>query len=82
MSKIVERIDSILEKLKEQAKSKGGETDYKKFFNKKLKEWNINSPQDLSPEDRKKFFNEVEKEWTGEEYEEGDEPEKKSKKSR
>jgi len=42
------------------------ESAYQKFFNKKLKEAGVNSPDDLSDEEKKKFFNMIEKEWTGE----------------
>lgn len=38
---------------------------YQKFFKKKLKEWGVNSPADLSDADKKKFFAEVEKGWKG-----------------
>jgi hypothetical protein len=40
--------------------------EYQEFFSKKLKEFDVESPADLSVEDKKRFFNEVEKEWTGE----------------
>jgi len=39
------------------------EETYKEFFKKKLKKWNINSPAELSDEDKKKFFEEIKKEW-------------------
>ena len=38
-------------------------TEYQKFFKQKLKEWDVESPDDLSEEKRKKFFDEVSKEW-------------------
>ena len=41
------------------------ESEYEKFFKKKMKEWDIKSPADLSDEDKKKFFDEVEKDWKG-----------------
>jgi len=35
---------------------------YKAYFNKKMKEWNINSPSDIkSKSDKKKFYDEVDK---------------------
>jgi hypothetical protein len=38
--------------------------EYRAFFEKKLKKYNVKSPSELSDEDKKKFFDEVEKEWT------------------
>jgi hypothetical protein len=58
-SSLLDRIDDRIDDLQE-------ESDYQKFFNKKLKKWGVNSPADLSDEDKKKFFDEIEKEWTGE----------------
>ena len=52
--------------------------EYKEFFREKMKEWGIESPRDLPAEQRDEFFEEIEEDWTGEEYEEGDEPEKKA----
>lgn len=54
--KILDKIDKYL---REQ------DTKYQEFFKKKMKEWDISSPEDLSDEDKKKFFNEIEKEWKG-----------------
>jgi hypothetical protein len=41
------------------------ETDsaYEAFFQKKLKQWNVDSPEELSDEKQKEFFDEVDKEW-------------------
>ncbi len=36
---------------------------YRKFFLEKMKQWNVDTPADLSVEERKKFFNEVDDEW-------------------
>lgn len=36
---------------------------YRKFFNAKMKEWGIKSPDELSKEEKKKFFNMIDKEW-------------------
>jgi hypothetical protein len=58
-SSLLDRIDDRIDDLQE-------ESDYQKFFNKKLKKWGVSSPADLSDEDKKKFFDEIEKEWTGE----------------
>lgn len=45
--------------------SEGSKEEYQKFFNKKLKKYGVDSPEDLSDEEKKKFFNEVDKEWKG-----------------
>lgn len=42
------------------------ESDYDKFFNEKLKEYGIDSPEDLSDEDKKKFFDDVDEGWKSE----------------
>lgn len=39
------------------------QSPYQEFFEKKMKEWNISSPAELSQEDKKKFFNEISSEW-------------------
>ena len=39
------------------------ENKYQEFFRKKMAEYDIESPNELSYEDRKKFFDEIEKEW-------------------
>ena len=39
------------------------DSDYQKFFQKKLKSWGVKSPAELDKDKRKKFFSEVEKEW-------------------
>jgi len=40
--------------------------EYRAFFQKKLKEFGVNSPDDLSTEEKKKFFNEIDKGWSAE----------------
>lgn len=47
--------------------SKSVETEYQKFFRKKLEKYGVMSPSELSDEDKKEFFSEIEKEWTGDE---------------
>ena len=42
------------------------ETEYQKFFTKKLEKFGVKSPAELSDEDKKKFFNEIENEWKSE----------------
>jgi hypothetical protein len=39
------------------------DNEYETFFRLKLKQWGVESPEDLSTEDKKKFFNEVDKQW-------------------
>jgi len=39
------------------------DSDYQKFFQKKLKSWGVKSPAELDKEKRKKFFTEIEKDW-------------------
>ena len=57
-SKIVERVaNSVI------AKS----TEYQEFFQKKLKEYDVNSPSELKDDEKKKFFNMIDKEWDAEE---------------
>lgn len=36
---------------------------YDEFFEKKMKEWNIDSPDELSDKEKKKFFDEVDRQW-------------------
>ena len=39
------------------------EEEYREFFKKMLKKWNINSPADLSGDKKKQFFDAVDKQW-------------------
>jgi hypothetical protein len=43
----------------------GSKEGYKKFFDKKLAKYKVDSPEDLSDEEKKAFFNEIDKEWKG-----------------
>ena len=45
------------------------ETEYQKFFAKKLEKFGVSSPAELSDEDKKKFFSEIEAEWKSEKEE-------------
>lgn len=47
----------------------GVETEYQKFFKKKLEKYGVNSVAELSGEDKKKFFDEIGVEWEGEKEE-------------
>ncbi len=37
-------------------------SDYHKKFEKKLKDWGVDSPDDLSEEDKKEFFDDLDRE--------------------
>jgi len=39
---------------------------YRAFFEKKLKKYKVDSPSELSDEQKKKFFDEVDKDWDAE----------------
>lgn len=40
--------------------------NYKEYFNKMLKKYSVESPDDLSDKDKKKFFDEVDAGWKAE----------------
>ena len=74
MKTLLERIEMFTEEK---------DSEYQKFFKKKLKEFGVDEPDELSTEDKKKFYSEIEKEWDKEEDhvdESEDEDEKKDKK--
>jgi len=54
LNKYITEFDSINEKSNDK---------YEELFKKKLKEWGIKSPQELSKKEKDKFFNEIESEW-------------------
>ena len=54
INKYITEFDSINEKSNDK---------YEELFKKKLKEWGIKSPQELSKKEKDKFFNEIESEW-------------------
>lgn len=39
------------------------DSQYEKFFQKKLKQWGVDSPEDLPDDKKDDFFDEVDKEW-------------------
>lgn len=41
----------------------GGDKAYESFMKKKLKKYGVDSPEDLSKEEKKKFFDEIDSEW-------------------
>lgn len=58
MKTLLERIEMFTEEK---------DSEYQKFFKKKLKEFGVDEPDELSTEDKKKFYSEIEKEWDKEE---------------
>lgn len=60
--RLIESNYDAKEVVKEVQKS-GGDEAYKKYFDEKLAKYKVNSPEDLSDEDKKKFFDEVDKGW-------------------
>lgn len=54
MKTLLERIEMFTEEK---------DSEYQKFFKKKLKEFGVKEPDELSKEDKKKFYSEIEKEW-------------------
>ena len=42
------------------------ETEYQKYFQKKLDKYKVKSPSELDDAKKKEFFEEVDKGWTGE----------------
>jgi len=40
-----------------------GKKEYDEYFQSMLKKWKVDSPEDLSDEDKKKFFDAVDKGW-------------------
>ena len=52
----------------------GDKSAYKAYFDKKMKAWGINSPDELDEAKKKKFFEDVDKGWKGEKEGCGDEP--------
>lgn len=64
MKALLERIEMFVEEK---------DSEYQKFFKKKLKEFGVDEPDKLSKEDKKKFYDEIEKEWDKEEDHDDDE---------
>ena len=54
-----------MKSLKELILGEGTKEEYQKFFNSKLKKFDVKSVSELDDEDKKKFFNEIDKEWKG-----------------
>lgn len=59
----------IIEHATKVMEAEGGKEAYQKFFDKKLEKYGVDSPEDLSDEDKKKFFDEIDKEWEGDKEE-------------
>lgn len=45
------------------AKLSERQKEYRRYFKKKLDDYGVNSPAELSEQDKTKFFNEVREEW-------------------
>jgi len=58
-----EKEEDLEEKCKEGLKE---ETEYQKFFKRKLADMGVKSPAELSDEKKKEFFNVIDKEWKAE----------------
>ena len=41
----------------------GSKEEYKRFFDRKLKKYGVDSASELSDEDKKRFYDEIDKEW-------------------
>jgi hypothetical protein len=41
------------------------EEEYREFFKRMLKKYNVSSPSELSPEKKKEFFHTIERDWKG-----------------
>lgn len=61
-----ETMQSISQRLRT-LRQRRAETDYQKFFKKKLDEYEVKSPAELTDEEKKDFFDEVDKGWKGKE---------------
>lgn len=63
----IETIIDLLEKVelleKDYKEKMDGNNAYQKFFKKKLKKYGVDSPAQLSVENKKKFYNEIDKQW-------------------
>lgn len=67
MKTLMEKVNLILGETDDRVDERKGDGDeYEKFMRKKMKEWGIKSPRELSRSERKKFFKEIENEWTKE----------------
>lgn len=55
----------VLDKTKSAAES-GDKDAYRAYFEKKMKQWGISDPSELSDDKKKDFFNEVDRGWKGE----------------
>ena len=52
-----------MKSFKEYINEEKSQDAYDRFFNKMLNKWNVDSPEDLSDEEKKKFFDAVDKGW-------------------
>lgn len=61
MKTLLERINEILKETDHLHERSSPDDHYTEFFNKKLKEYGVKSPDELSKKKRKQFFDEIEK---------------------
>lgn len=52
-----------MKSFKEYINEEKSQDAYDRFFNKMLKKWNVDSPEELSDEKKKEFFDAVDKGW-------------------
>lgn len=58
-----ERLNLFLNEYDKVNEKSDPDDEYEKFFRKKLKEYGVKSPDELSKKKQKQFYNEIEKEW-------------------
>ena len=58
----MDKIDLVLQEYNLYEKSSSSD-EYDEMFKRIMKEWGIESPEELSKKDREKFFKQIEKEW-------------------
>ena len=62
----MKNIDVAIELLRVAGDLSPKQKEYREFFDKKLKKYDVGSPSELSEDQKKKFFDEIDKDWTGE----------------
>ena len=62
---LLNRLDNLINQFTV-VNEKNSEDKYEELFRKKLKEWGIKSPDELSKKEKDKFFKEIEYAWTKE----------------
>ena len=70
--------NNFLIEAEEEPKQKG---TYAQFVEKMLKKYNVESPSQLSKEDKTKFYNDIDAGWESEAEKKGNDPDDKKKES-